>query len=253
MTSSETLAELAAELARARALILLLDYDGTLVPFADVPEHATPDRQLLALLAGLPARPATTVHVVSGRACDTLERWHGALPIWLHAEHGFWSRPPGGTWQGMATPDLGWRAIARPILEDFVARTAGASIEQKQTSIAWHYRRVDPEFGRYQLAELRRTLRERLRDEPVDLLDGELVLELRPRGVDKGRIVAPALRTAPPGATILAIGDDLTDEDLFAALPADAVAIHVGGRESVAQLRMRAWHEARALLERLLR
>ncbi len=252
MTSTETLAELAAELSRARALVLLLDYDGTLVPFADIPEHARPDEGLRALLSRLAARPATTVHIVSGRGCDTLERWLGTLPVWLHAEHGFWSRPPGGSWQGMPTPDLEWRALARPILEDFVARTAGSSIEKKQTSIAWHYRLVDPDFARYQLGELRRALLERLRDEPVDLLEGELVLELRPRGVDKGRVVAPAIRSAPPGATILAIGDDRTDEDLFAALPDDAVAIHVGGRESVAQLRVRAWHEARALLERLV-
>jgi trehalose 6-phosphate synthase/phosphatase len=252
MTSSETLAQLATELARAPALVLLLDYDGTLVPFADVPDHAAPDDLLLVLLRRLAARPATTVHLVSGRAGDTLERWLGALPVWLHAEHGFWSRAPGGSWQGLGTPDLEWRALARPILEDFTARTAGASIEQKRTSIAWHYRRVDPEFGRYQVDELRRTLREHLRDEPVDLLDGELVLELRPRGVDKGRVVAPAIRAAPPGATILAVGDDRTDEDLFGALPSDAVAVHVGGRESVAQLRVRDWREARALLERLI-
>jgi trehalose 6-phosphate synthase/phosphatase len=252
MTSIETLAELAAELARAPALVLLLDYDGTLVPFADVPEHAVPDPPLLTTLRRLAARPATTVHIVSGRAPDTLERWLGTLPVWLHAEHGFWSRAPGGSWEGVAAPDLDWHTRARPILEEFVARTAGSSIEAKRTSLAWHYRRVDPEFGRYQLHELCRTLRERLRDEPVELLDGELVLELRPRGVDKGRIVAPAVRAAPPGATILAVGDDRTDEDLFTALPADAVAVHVGGRESVAQLRVHDWREARALLEGLL-
>ena len=253
MTSSETLAELASELGRARALVLLLDYDGTLVPFADVPAHATPDRGLVILLERLAARPGTAVHIVSGRGRDTLERWLGELTVWLHAEHGYWSRSPGGTWQGLPAPDLEWRALARPILEDFVARSAGSSLEDKRTAMAWHYRLVDPEFARYQLGELRRTLQERLRDEPVELLDGEQVLELRPRGVDKGRVVATAVRAAPSGATILAVGDDRTDEDLFAALPPDAVAIHVGGRESVAQLRVRDWRDARALLERLLR
>jgi trehalose 6-phosphate synthase/phosphatase len=251
MTSSETLAEVAADLARARALILFLDYDGTLVPFADVPEHAVPDPPLLALLRRLAARPSTVVHVVSGRGRDTLERWLGALPMWLHAEHGYWTRAPGGSWEGLSTLDLAWHERARPILEEFVARTPGSCIEDKHTSIAWHYRRVEPVFARYQLIDLRRALRERLHDEPVDLLEGELVLELRPRGVDKGRIVAPAIGAAPPGATILAVGDDRTDEDLFTALPEDAVAVHVGGRESVAQLRVHDWRDARALLERL--
>ncbi len=252
MTSPETLAEVASELARARALVLLLDYDGTLVPFADVPERATPDASLAALLRRLAARDATAVHVVSGRAPDLLERWLGSLPIWLHAEHGFWSRAPGAAWQGLAAPDLEWRAIARPILEDFVARTAGASLEEKRTAIAWHYRLVDGDFARHQLDALRHALRERLSDEPVELLDGELVLELRPRGVDKGRVVGTALRGAPPGAAVLAVGDDRTDEDLFGALPRDAVAVHVGGRDTVAQLRVRDWRDVRALLERVL-
>src|SRR5262249_26022943 len=131
-------------------------------------------------------------------------------------------------------------------------RTAGAALEEKRTSFAWHYRLADRDFGRHQLDALRRALRERLRDEPVELLDGELVLELRPRGVDKGRVVGTALRAAPPGAAVLAVGDDRTDEDLFGALPGEAIAIHVGGRETVAQLRVRDWRDVRALLERML-
>jgi trehalose 6-phosphate synthase/phosphatase len=51
---------------------------------------------------------------------------------------------------------------------------------------------------------------------------------------------------------VLAIGDDRTDEDLFGALPGDAVAVHVGGRQTVAQLRVKDWRDVRALLERVL-
>jgi trehalose 6-phosphate synthase/phosphatase len=246
-----TIAHLADELARAPALVLLLDYDGTLVPFADVPDHASPDAALLDLLVRLAARPATVVHIVSGRSRDTLERWLGRLPVSLHAEHGFWSRRPGGAWTAAARPDLGWRHRARSILEEFVAGTPGSLIEEKTAGIAWHYRRVEPGLARAQAMAVRRRLREFALHQPVDVLDGEKVIELRPRGIDKGTIVAPALHAAPAHAAILAIGDDHTDEDLFAALPPHAFAVHVGNKNSRAPLRATGWKDTRALLARL--
>src|SRR5207253_6794056 len=85
---------LARRLAETDSLLLLLDYDGTLVPFTPTPELARPDREILALLRGLAARPDAEVHLVSGRPQETLEEWFGDMPIWLHAEHGFTSRDP---------------------------------------------------------------------------------------------------------------------------------------------------------------
>src|SRR5262245_12510866 len=69
----------AARLRVAPARVLLLDYDGTLVPFAQTPDLACPDDELLALLRALGASPGTDVHVVSGRSRQSLEQWLGAL------------------------------------------------------------------------------------------------------------------------------------------------------------------------------
>ena len=81
-------------LGETEGLLLLLDYDGTLVPFAATPDLARPDPGLVTLLGAVSARPDTEVHVVSGRAREALDHWLGHLPVWLHAEHGFWSRAP---------------------------------------------------------------------------------------------------------------------------------------------------------------
>src|SRR5262249_11988886 len=81
-----------AQAKRASELVLILDYDDTLVPFADTPELARPDPELMSLLAALATRPKTRVHIASGRTRDYLERWFGRLPLSLHAEHGFWTR-----------------------------------------------------------------------------------------------------------------------------------------------------------------
>ncbi len=230
-------------------LLLLLDYDGTLVPHASVPELATPDGALVDLLRALAARPRTAVHVVSGRTRDSLERWLGRLPIGLHADHGFWSRPAGAsTWVARPQPPMEWRERALEILEQVAARTPGSLVEQKTVSLAWHYRMADPEFGATQANELRLHLTEVLSNLPVEIVGGDKVIEVRPHGVNKGVIVPPLLAEMPPGTAIGAMGNDPTDEDLFAALPPEAITVHVGTGGSRAQVRVPSVAAARRLL-----
>jgi trehalose 6-phosphate synthase/phosphatase len=244
----------AAAVARVRAagrLALLLDYDGTLVPFAPTPELAAPDAGLLELLRRLAARPGTEVHLVSGRKRQTLEQWFGSLGIGLHAEHGFWSRPPGGAWVGRrAGQDTRCLKPVRAILREFTERTPGALIEEKTAGYAWHYRAADRDYGAAQARELAVHLAALLSNAPVEILQGSMVIEVRLHGVNKGRAVARILER--DGAALLfAIGDDRTDEDMFAALPEDGVAVHVGPGESRAALRVADVRAARALLERI--
>jgi trehalose 6-phosphate synthase/phosphatase len=234
----------------AERLVLLLDYDGTLVPFAPLPELASPDSGLLELLGGLAVRPGTAVHVVSGRPRETLERWFGTLPIGLHAEHGLWSRAPGvSEWMARGEAPAEWRDRIRGIFEQFAVRTPGTLVEEKSGSIAWHYRMADPEFGVQQASELRLHLAALLRQSPFEVLVGEKVIEVRPRGVSKSAIV----RELSNDSLIVALGDDRTDEELFAALPEGGLAVHVGPSPSRAELRLAGVVEARRLLEALRR
>ncbi|MGC3999268.1 MAG: bifunctional alpha,alpha-trehalose-phosphate synthase (UDP-forming)/trehalose-phosphatase [Anaeromyxobacter sp.] len=244
-------AALHAAVERVRAAprrLLLLDYDGTLVPFAPTPELAVPDQALLELLRRLAALPATEVHVVSGRKREGLERWLGALPLGLHAEHGLWSRLPGQPWRSADPGPTGWREPVLGILREFCSRTPGALVEAKTAGYAWHYRAADPEYGAVQAQELSHHLTALLGNAPVDLLVGDKVLEVRPHGIHKGRAAELALAAAP-GALAVALGDDRTDEDLFAALPEGSVAVHVGPSPSRAGLRVADVAAARRLLE----
>jgi trehalose 6-phosphate synthase/phosphatase len=252
MTSEAELRQLADRLRGAPHLVLLLDYDGTLVPYASVPEMAMPDEGLVALLRALAARPGTEIHVVTGGSRETIDDWFGALPIGLHAEHGFWARPPGATeWTQQPMPPQDWREQVLPLLRLATERTPGSLIEEKTASLAWHYRMSEPVFGAFQANELRIHLTQVLSNLPVEVINEEKVVEIRPFGAGKGALLAPLLGGVGADACIVAMGDDRTDEELFAVLPKDAIAVHVGAGPSHAGVRLPDVHAARRLLESL--
>jgi trehalose 6-phosphate synthase/phosphatase len=139
------------------------------------------------------------------------------------------------------------------LLEETTSRVPGSLVEAKSIGIAWHYRAADPVFAERQARLLHRDLDELLRDEPLEVLTGDRVVEIRPRGIHKGVVASRLRELAPRGAKILAMGDDRTDEDLFAGLPPDAIAIHVGTRATLAGLRVTDVADARRFLWSIVR
>ncbi|MEX2209048.1 MAG: bifunctional alpha,alpha-trehalose-phosphate synthase (UDP-forming)/trehalose-phosphatase [Myxococcota bacterium] len=251
-TPEPVLEELAQHIRAAPRRVLLLDYDGTLVPFARTPEGAAPDLELRALLTRLTREPGCEVHIVSGRGRGLIEEWLEGIDLGLHLEHGLWSRLHGSNeWTSLAAQQLSWRDAVREILWDFTSRTPGSLIEEKSASFAWHYRGADPEFGSMQAKELRLHLSERLSNVPVEIIPGEMVVEVRPHGVNKGRVVGRVLTGDASDALVVALGDDRTDEDLFAALPESGVSIHVGTSASRARYRIEGVARAREFLRAL--
>ena len=243
------------EARQAPQRLLLLDYDGTLVNFAPVPELATPDPTLLALLQRLTAHPANRVHLVSGRPRSYLESWFGELPMTLHAEHGFWSRlGPGLPWVSASEHfSVSWKEPLRSLLDRYVRRLPGSFIEEKTSTLAFHYRRVDPSLAGEVLPELRHALEAMVREGGFELLDGKKVIEARLAGMHKGRVARLVLGNLAPEAVVIAAGDDRTDEDMFGALPPGAVSIKVGPGATQAQYRVESPPQLRRLLEEMAR
>jgi trehalose 6-phosphate synthase/phosphatase len=228
--------------------VFLLDYDGTLVPLASLPDLARADQELMVLLRRVRASGAS-IHVVSGRRRDDLSAWLGELDVTIWAEHGAWHRPSGSdTWQPTVTIARDWMEQVRPILDQFAARTPGALVEEKSSSLAWHYRTADVQFGSQQARELRLMLLEALQDQPLDILEGSKVIEVRWRGIHKGRVVERVLASGVHPAALVAIGDDRTDEEMFEAMPPESTTIHVGAGPSVAAFRLADPAAVRALL-----
>jgi trehalose 6-phosphate synthase/phosphatase len=240
--------DLAARLLAIDQPVLLLDYDGTLVPLASLPDLARPDAELSALLRRLAERDLH-VHLVSGRSREDLSAWFADLPLTLWAEHGAWHRAsPSEDWTATIPHSREWIEQIRPILEQFAAFTPGALIEEKATSIAWHYRTADPEFGLRQARELRLLLADWLHNQPLEILEGSKVIEIRPRGINKARVVERVLASGVSPASLVAIGDDRTDEEMFAAMPPESTSVHVGAGPSDAGFRVADNRVVRTLL-----
>jgi trehalose 6-phosphate synthase/phosphatase len=226
-----------AEVARWRGAgkrLLLLDYDGTLVPFTRDPGTAVPDARVRTTLARLAADPANTVVVVSGRDAQTLDAWLGDVGVGLVAEHGASLRDRDGPWSEAWTGSTVWKPDIVETMQVFADRLPGSIVEEKDVSVAWHYRGADEELGPARARELVDALRELKSSAAIQVLLGNRVVEVRPRDATKGHAAARWIARA--GADfVLAAGDDATDEDLFAALPPAALSIRVGLGDSHAR------------------
>jgi trehalose 6-phosphate synthase/phosphatase len=234
----------------AERIALLLDYDGTLVPFTERPGDAVPDPELLALLDRLARLEDTELHLVSGRGKEILDAWFGGGPFILHAEHGIWRKAgPGSPWIARMDHAPGWKLEARTILEGWARSYEGALIEEKDHALAWHYRQVRRGISSQTLQNIRDSLHSLADREGLEVLDGSKVLELRLRGAHKGLAVDEALTS--PGTLVVALGDDRTDEDLFRALPPSALSIRVGQGPSRAITRLPDPRAVRLFLEDL--
>jgi trehalose 6-phosphate synthase/phosphatase len=231
----------------ARRLILL-DYDGTLVPIVRRPELARPDDGVKGTLQNLAIDPANDVVIVSGRDRHTLGMWLGRLPVGFIAEHGVWLRDPGAEWRMLKQFKSDWKEGLKPMLQQYADRVPGAFVEEKEHSLVWHYRNADPDQGGQLASELMDNLVAFTANIDVHILHGKKVVEIRNAGVDKG---TAALEWISRGVYdfIFAAGDDWTDEDLFKILPPDAVSIRVGVAHTHAAYNVRNPAEMVSFLE----
>jgi trehalose 6-phosphate synthase/phosphatase len=232
--------------------LLLLDYDGTLRGF--VRSHhtmdATPPKPLINLLKELSALPNTKICIISGRPRKALTTWFYGLPLVLAAEHGAWMKH-NGEWSQQAVSMHGYKKTILPVLEHYAERTPGASIEQKDFALVWHYRSVLPELAHARATSLHYELQKLLANTDLGVYKGHKIIEIKPKGVHKGA-VAEDLLALHPSDFILTIGDDYTDEDMFRVVPDEAHSIKVGLGDTDARYQVVSVQNVHQLLKKLL-
>jgi trehalose 6-phosphate synthase/phosphatase len=233
---------------KSKNRMLFLDYDGTLTGFQPDPQMAKPDNVLISILKKLTSNKKNRIVIISGRDKETLEEWLGHLPLDIIAEHGVWLKERDRDWETITRLKSKWKDEFRPILDTYVNRTPGSFIEEKDHSLVWHFRKVETGLGELRSRELTSHLRYLSTGKNLQVLEGDMVVEVKNADVNKGRATLKWLDTFEPDFS-LAVGDDWTDEDTFKAMASDAFTIKVGGTSSAAKFNVPSYKEVRSFLK----
>jgi trehalose 6-phosphate phosphatase len=226
------------ELVQTPQLLVALDFDGTLAPEVDDPEKARALPEARAAVLRLASLPRTRVALVSGRALASLERVSD-LPdtVLLVGSHGIEIR--------LDSPEdsaaLGRNELRRVDALHAVLRKVADGLDQvwvepKPAGFALHTRLASDHDSRvaHQLArsEVSAELGE------LTIREGKNVLEFSVRSTTKGEAVEH-LRAYSGADAVFYAGDDVTDEDAFAALGAGDLGLKSGDGQTVAGFRVR--------------
>jgi trehalose 6-phosphate synthase/phosphatase len=211
---------------KAMKRLIILDYDGTLVPIVKNPELAIPDKQLIETLKHLAADKQNHLVISSGRDAEFLDKYFSKLDLNLAAEHGAFFKEH-GKWHENIRTNFPVDEEILDILQKTTDKTPGSRIEMKKTSISWHYRNCDKWLAELRKQQLVNTLMNPCTRLNLQIMRGNKVIELKMVGVDKG-IEAVRLMNADNYDFVMAMGDDITDEDMFHTMPPEAITIKVG-------------------------
>jgi trehalose 6-phosphate phosphatase len=195
---------------------ILLDVDGTIVDVAATPQSVTVPPSLLRTLATLHTRTGGALALVSGRLIENLDHLFAPLALPCVGGHGVELR-------SAASAPLHRRAVElSSTLKTQMVEAATVDpriiVEDKGSSLAVHFR-LAPD--RAQLMKIKiGAIVERAHTENIEMLCGKSVIEIKPRTFNKGTAVRELMRIPPfAGRTPLFVGDDVTDESVFAILP----------------------------------
>lgn len=229
---------------------LFLDVDGTLLDFVDQPDQVYVDPRLRELIEDLYGALDGALALVSGRSLDDLDDLFGHPPWAMAGLHGLELRSADGRYRGVHIGATR-RSLVRDIAQDIAAGLPGVSLEDKGMAVALHCRTSPHLFDRLH----ERVTRVLPSIAGYEMQPGNLVIELKPEGMDKGSAVASLLSAWPfKGRQPVYVGDDLTDEHGFAVANLEnGLSVRVGNREpSLARYCLPEPAAARAWLFRVL-
>ncbi len=247
--NNEIIEEILSNFNQSKKNLFFLDYDGTLIGFNNNPNEAIPTQSLYTVLDQLQENINNQVVIISGRPHETLSKWFSGKPYYLVAEHGAWNNYPDYEWHAKSHISTRWKFPIKHIMTKFTNMTAGSYMEEKNYSLAWHYRKVQSGLGNLRAQELVDHLRYLLPQYGLQLLMGNKVIEVKNNELNKGRAAMEIVKDYQPDF-IFAIGDDATDEDMFLELPETSFTIKVGNRKTAAKHYIETQEEVLNLIEK---
>lgn len=241
------------DLVTASRVALFLDYDGTLSELRKKPMEAFPRGEIETLFAHLMSDSGLDVYIISGRSQKDMLRWFGRYDFALVSEHGFSYRLSAQDDWVLSDPmaDLSWIDKIVEIFNHYADMTPGSAVEVKRSSVVWHYRESDPEFGVWKANQLVADLSEMVSNQPVKINHGKKIVEASSMQTNKGTMMS-ALLERRHYDKVLCAGDDDTDENMFRVADQSIISIKVGEGSTAARYRCPDPQAFRNFLEALV-
>ncbi|MBN1868994.1 MAG: trehalose-phosphatase [Candidatus Omnitrophica bacterium] len=219
-----------------KPVFLFLDFDGTLAPLAPTPQEAFLPANIYNLIKRLAALPMVRLAIISGREMNDLKRKVGIEGIIYSGNHGLECDYPEAAFGTKIDPLMLKRlSDAGRKLRQKLSAFPGVVFEDKTYSLSVHYRNV-PVAQRGMLKQMVESVLEPyVKARQFVLEQGKMVVEVRlDMDWHKGKI-ARSLMDRFPGSTPIYIGDDRTDEDAFAVVRPQGLAVFVGDHNKDSQ------------------
>jgi trehalose-phosphatase len=213
-------------------VILFLDFDGTLAPIVQEPDKAALPAQTRVVLEAFCEKESCTVAVVSGRSLPDIRGKVGIEGLIYAGNHGI--EIEGAGLRFMAPGAISARDAlisVKAAIGPFVSGVSGVLLEDKGPSVSVHFRMAQEADKDAVVDAVRSAARPFL--DVVSVRTGKEVVEVTPRGWDKGNAVKWLLDRITPALSVTSavpvyIGDDATDEDAFKVLEDRGVTVVVG-------------------------
>ena len=135
--------QLVSKYQRAKKRLIILDYEGTLVPFPGHPQKVEPDKKLMKIIKKLSEDERNMVVILSGSERQFLEKWFGSLRVAVVAENGSWIKGLDGEWRVIKPLTSDWKKQIVPILKMYSGRLPGSFVDEKEYSASLYYRKAD--------------------------------------------------------------------------------------------------------------
>ena len=209
-------------------IALFLDVDGTLLEFCNNPDDVYPGVELNLILKSLSSLLKGALALVTGRRVLEIDRIFHPLQLPVGGQHGLEHRDAEGNFK--LVKSLKFPENIRSQIQCFGEIYPECAIEDKSLTIAIHYRRA-PKLEEKVLKFVNKLIEG---EKHFHAISGNMVIEIKPLGVDKGQSIALFMENEPFVDKLpIFIGDDVTDEDGFRYINANnGISIKVGTRTS---------------------
>jgi trehalose 6-phosphate synthase/phosphatase len=246
---NDILGELTEKAHGARKKLMLLDFDGTLVEFTPEPGDTEPSEELLDLLYKIAVACENQLVIITGRKQNDIDRMVGHLPVDIIAEHGAIIRE-NGEWGILIRAHVSWKKEVLNIMNRICESTPHSFVEEKNFSLAWHFRNVDPVTAGIRSSELLKSLKSIMAENNLKILNGKKVIEIIDSDINKGNATKYFLNKHDYDY-ILSVGDDITDEDMFRVLMDldHAVTVKIGDGVTCAKYKLENINQVLMLLQ----